>query len=184
MASVMIPAGLVKLMSQASGAVGVAARAGGLLTDHTVAQGDGLVLGAGVQTANPELGDDEVGALNGLGAVHRGVDLHVALGLGGHALGQRGDGVQLLLPHGDVHQPQLLDGQGVFTVKQALQKLGGIAAATADDSHFQRGLFHSAPSFSKICAAMMSAPWGASSWGGTIRTWGIRRARVSTKAFR
>ena len=78
----MMPAGLVKLMSQASGAVdlpadiqdhgngaqglGVAARTGSLLANHIVFQRDGLILGAGVQTAHPELGDDKVGAADGL----------------------------------------------------------------------------------------------------------------------
>ena len=93
MASVTRPAGLVKLMTQASGAsaatrramsigdrdgaqaVGDAARADRLLPEHALGQGDPLVGGAALQPADADRGEDEVGAAQRL--VEVGGDAHL-----------------------------------------------------------------------------------------------------------
>ena len=80
MASVTRPAGLVKLMTQASGAsratrramstatgtvrspYGDAARADRLLAEDALGQGDPLVVRAALQAADADRGEDEVGA--------------------------------------------------------------------------------------------------------------------------
>ena len=84
MASVTRPAGLVKLMTQASGAsagdaagdvdgdrdgaqaVGDAARADRLLAEDALVEGHPLVGGAALQPADADRGEDEVGAAEGL----------------------------------------------------------------------------------------------------------------------
>ena len=98
MASVTRPAGLVKLMTQASGAsrgdppgdvdgdrdraqpVGDAARADRLLAEDALVQGDPLVGGAALQAADADRGEDEVGAAQRL--VEVGGDACTARGVG------------------------------------------------------------------------------------------------------
>ncbi len=105
MASVTRPAGLVKLMTQASGAsratrramshgdghraqaVRDAARADGLLAEHALGEGDPLVVRAPFQAADADRGEDEVGAAQGLVEVGGGRHLG-RVGHAGRLLGQ------------------------------------------------------------------------------------------------
>ncbi len=111
--------------------LGQSPRAGRLLPDAPEADGNGLVPMTGPLAADPELHDDEIGAVDGPAAVvGRDQDSRPALGLedpagqAGHDLEPLGIGIQ---------QHELVDDQPVLVTAEALDQLGRVGAAPTHD---------------------------------------------------
>lgn len=116
------------------GAEGLEHAAGtvGLLAEHAVGQRDALVEHAGGQAADADLGGHEVGAVEGGAAVGGEDHLGGQAGVLDHALREGAHGLELLLALGDVDEPQLVHGEVVVALDEALDELGRVARAAAD----------------------------------------------------
>ena len=151
-ASVIRPAGLVKLTSSAgrqlaqvggdhsttgsSAGLGEPADARGLLADEAVAPAEVLVLAPGLHPADAELRDDVAGPPDRIAAVGREHHVErVALGVH-HALRERADDREAVQVR--VHQPQLADRQRRTPPEEPAHQLGGVGRAATDDRDLHR----------------------------------------------
>ena len=100
-----------------------------------MAQGDALILLPRLQLADSKLGGDEVGAHQCFAAIQGFVQGHGDACLADHPLAEIEDDVQFLFASGNIHQPQLADGQLGIALDETIDQLGGVAAAAANGDY-------------------------------------------------
>ena len=105
--------------------------AGRLLADRAELQGEGLVEQARGLSADPELDQDEVGAVDGGARVIGQRQAAVPAEAGEHPLGQPADDFAALGV--DVVERELVDRQAVAAVGETVDELGRVRATAADD---------------------------------------------------
>ena len=150
MASVMMPAGLVKFIRYACGAsslhqpgdlhhhrhgpdrVRQTARPGRLLADHVEVEGDVLVAAAPFQAADPDGGEDEVAALDGRPQRGGGHQLRGVVEADGELLEDHRHGAQPILV--DVVQGDLGDPRRTAVAEEGLVDVRGAESSAAQDA--------------------------------------------------
>ena len=112
-----------------------AARAGRLLTDRAELQGEGLVEQARGLSADPELDQDEVGAVNGGARVIGQRQAAFPAEAGEHSLGKPAHDFAAL--GADIVECELVDRQAVAAVGETVDELGRVRATAADDGDLE-----------------------------------------------
>ena len=117
---------------------GESADACGFLAQQVIFQPQPLIRRPRRQLPDPQLGQDEFSAANGLIQAEMDADLNLfeAMALE-HTLGQRGDNRHFLAPGFDIDQRQFRDRNLLMAKDNAFDKFRRIAAAAADDGNFQ-----------------------------------------------
>ena len=118
--------------------LGQAAGTGRLLADRAEAGRDGLVAQASSLTADPELDEHEIGAVQRGIAIGRPDEPAGPAGLPEHPLGETADDRKALGI--DIEQDELVDGQAVGAADHALHQFGRVRAPATDDRHLDAHL--------------------------------------------
>ncbi len=127
-----------------------AARAGRLLADAAEPRRDRLVAETGRLAADPELDDDEVGAVEGGIPIRRRDEPAAPAAPVEHPPGEVADDPEAL--GFDVEQGELVDREARLAGGEAVDELGRVGAATADD-----GDLHAHPRPSAVIAYIYSS---------------------------
>ena len=118
--------------------LGQAAGTGRLLADRPEAGRDGLVAQARGLTADPELDEHEIGAVQCCIAIGRPDQAPGPAGFPEHSLGETADDRKALGI--DIEQDELVDGQAVGAADHALHEFGRVRAPATDDRHLDAHL--------------------------------------------